>query len=65
MTDTHTRSILKGASWRAVGTLDTMVIAYAVTGRIAVAGTIGAVEVVTKIALYWLHERIWTRIPLR
>lgn len=59
MKDSHLRSIVKGISWRIVGTLDTITIAYLVTGHITKALTIGATEVVTKILLFYLHERVW------
>lgn len=59
MKDSHLRSILKGISWRIVGTADTITIALLVTGHIGKALTIGATEVITKILLFYLHERIW------
>lgn len=62
--DSHLRSILKAVSWRIVGTVDTMAIAYFWTGEIRKALVIGATEVLTKIGLYYLHERLWARIPL-
>jgi uncharacterized membrane protein len=62
--DSHLRSILKAVSWRIVGTVDTMVIAYFWTGEMGKALVIGATEVLTKIGLYYLHERLWARIPL-
>jgi len=54
---------MKAISWRATGTLDTIVISYIVTGHLRWALSIGAVELFTKITLYYLHERIWNRIP--
>ena len=57
--ESHLRSILKGVSWRVVGTLDTMVLSFIVTGRVDKAIKIGITEVFTKIALYWFHERVW------
>lgn len=62
--DSHLRSLLKAVSWRVVGTVDTMVIAYFWTGQLGKALVIGATEVLTKVGLYYLHERIWARIPL-
>ena len=59
----HWRSFAKAVSWRTTGTIDTFVISYLITGKFAVAGTIAGVEVVTKIILYYFHERIWTVIP--
>ena len=61
--ESHTRSLVKGVSWRIVGTLDTMVISYLITGSVRWAVSIGSVEVVTKIILYYLHERCWLLIP--
>jgi uncharacterized membrane protein len=43
--------------------LDTFVIGWIVTGRTAVAGTIAATELLTKIVLYYVHERAWAFIP--
>jgi uncharacterized membrane protein len=59
----HWRSIAKAISWRAVGTIDTMIISYLITGRIKLAVSIGCVELFTKILLFYLHERVWQRIP--
>lgn len=59
----HWRSIVKGISWRAIGTVDTMVISYIVTGRVKFALSIGCVELFTKVALFYFHERAWQRIP--
>ena len=53
----------KALSWRTTGTLDTMLIAFVITGRLKLAMSIGVVELVTKFCLYYLHERIWDRIP--
>jgi uncharacterized membrane protein len=64
MTDKPYRSLLKAASWRATGTLDTIVLSLIVTGQFKYALTIGFVELFTKIGLYYVHERIWNRISL-
>lgn len=56
------RSIVKAISWRIIGTLDTIVISWVITGEIALALSIGLVEVVTKMILYFFHERIWNLI---
>ena len=58
---TKTRSILKAISWRIVGTLDTMCLGWIITGSPLVGLKIGALELVTKFALYYLHERICLR----
>jgi uncharacterized membrane protein len=59
---THARSLIKGVSWRAVGTMDTIVVSYFITGHLFNSLKIGGLEVFSKIALYYLHERIWARI---
>ena len=61
--ESHVRSILKGISWRAVGTLTTIIIAYLLTGDTSSALQIGGIEVFTKFVLYYLHERAWQLIP--
>ncbi|MGF1564668.1 MAG: DUF2061 domain-containing protein [Flavobacteriales bacterium] len=54
-------SAAKAVSWRIVGTLDTMVISWLVTGKLTLALTIGGMEVISKMVLYYLHERAWER----
>lgn len=54
-----TRHILKTISWRIVGTLDTMMVGWVVTGNILVGMKIGGFEIATKMILYFLHERVW------
>jgi uncharacterized membrane protein len=62
MSDKPYRSAAKAISWRVTGTLDTIVVSYLVTGKVALALSIGFVELFTKIALYYAHERVWNRI---
>lgn len=61
-TDKPIKSALKAVSWRIVGTIDTMIISYFITGKVTLAISIGSVEVFTKTILYYFHERIWTHI---
>lgn len=58
------RSIIKALSWRTVGTIDTMLVSFFITGKIKLALSIGCIELFTKTLLYFLHERAWNRIPL-
>ena len=55
----YKRHILKTISWRLVGTLDTILLSWFITGSWKLGLSIGGVEVVTKMVLYFLHERIW------
>lgn len=56
------RSIVKSISWRLIGTIDTFIISWLITGKVSLALTIGAIELVTKMVLYFFHERIWNVI---
>ena len=60
MVDSHARSVAKAVSWRAIGTVDTFVISWLITGTAALAGGIAATEVFTKVVLFYLHERAWS-----
>ncbi len=53
------RHVVKAITWRCLATLDTILIAWWVTGDWQVGVQVGAIEVVTKLALYYLHERFW------
>lgn len=55
------RHILKTITWRVVGTIDTMLLSGLITGSWKTGLAIGGVEVITKMVLYFLHERIWYR----
>ncbi|QNM90206.1 DUF2061 domain-containing protein [Aliarcobacter cryaerophilus] len=56
------RSVVKTISWRTVGTLDTIIISYFITGNLVMAASIGSIEVITKMILYYFHERVWNRL---
>ena len=55
----YKRHLLKTISWRVIGTIDTMILSGLITGSWEMGLTIGGVEVVTKMILYYLHERAW------
>lgn len=55
----YKRHIAKTITWRIVGTIDTILLSWLITGDLAVGLTIGGVEVMTKMILYFAHERIW------
>ncbi len=56
------RSLVKTISWRAVGTITTVAISYIITGTMALAFSIGGIELVSKMVLYFFHERAWEKI---
>ena len=56
------RSIAKALSWRIIGTLDTLVDSYLLTGKMSLAASIASVDFLTKLILYFFHERAWNKI---
>jgi adenylyl-sulfate kinase len=54
-----TRHILKTISWRVVGTIDTILIGTFISNDFVIGMKIGGFEVITKMILYFLHERVW------
>jgi uncharacterized membrane protein len=64
-THAHTRplrSFIKAVSWRILGSIDTFVISYLVTGQAKWGVAIASVEALTKIFLYYFHERVWGHV---
>ena len=60
--DSQKRHIYKTFTWRAIGTLDTIIISWIISGNPYTGLKIGVSEVLTKMILYYLHERAWYRI---
>lgn len=57
--DSRKRHIAKTVTWRIVGTLDTMILAWIISGNPMTGLKIGVIEVFTKMLLYYFHERVW------
>ena len=60
--ETAVRSLVKAYSYRICGSLTTVIISYVITGHIVISMAIGATELVIKPFVYWMHERLWSRI---
>jgi len=60
--ETRKRSIVKTISWRVAATLITGVVTYFLTGRLDFAVTVGLADTFVKFFIYYVHERMWTRI---
>ena len=56
------RTLVKTISWRVLGTVATIVISYVITGTLALAFSIGFIELISKLVLYYFHERTWNKI---
>ncbi len=60
--EANARSFVKALSWRTLGSIDTFVLSYFFSGNASIAGKIAGTEVITKILLYFFHERVWAQI---
>ena len=56
------RSFVKTLTWRAIATTDTIIIARIITGSWSIGFGIAGIEVLTKMVLYYLHERGWSAL---
>lgn len=61
--ESHARSILKAVTWRAMGTVITVLVAWFISKEIGLAAKLGVVDTVFKIAAFYVYERLWNRIP--
>lgn len=64
-TDSKFKSAAKAISWRILGTFDTIIISYIITGELKMAFSIGSIEVFSKIGLYYVHERVWEKFTVK
>ncbi len=62
MSESRRRSVAKSLSWRVVATATTVLIVLAFTGEIELALTVGGVEVIAKLLIFYVHERTWQRV---
>ncbi len=56
------RSVIKAITWRITGSVDTILVSWLIIGRIDLALSIGVIEIITKMTLYYMHERAWSKI---
>lgn len=55
----HRRHVVKTVTWRIIGTLDTICLAWLISGDPLLGLSVGGAEMFTKMFLYYLHERVW------
>ena len=60
--ESRKRTIIKTITWRVTASLTTFLIAWILTGDLLIGASIGSIEAVAKIFLYYFHERIWINI---
>ncbi len=57
------RSVVKAISWRVLGTVDTMLVSlYVTNGELGTSTAIASIDFITKMILYFFHERVWNTI---
>ena len=61
--ETHSRSLMKALTYRVFGSLTTAGIVFFYNGNAKIAMGAGAIDALSKIVLYFLHERAWHFIP--
>jgi len=61
--ESHSRSVLKAFTWRVLASLTTAAIILGLTGRLDTAALVGSIEIVLKLVIYYIHERIWQMFP--
>ncbi len=59
------KTIAKSISWRILGSVITFGLVYIITGRLDIAAIVCGLEVLIKLALYFLHERVWDKLYSR
>jgi uncharacterized membrane protein len=60
--DTQKRTISKTITWRITASLTTFLIAWMLTGDVLIGASIGSIEAIAKIFLYYFHERMWNNL---
>ena len=60
--DSQKRTIVKTMTWRITASLTIFIIAWFITGDLLIGVSIGSIEAIAKIFLYYYHERIWNNI---
>lgn len=60
--NTNRRHALKTLTWRAIGTIDTIIIAWLFLDNVGESLNFGLYDTTLKLVLYYVHEKIWYRI---
>jgi uncharacterized membrane protein len=62
ITDSNKRHLIKTFSWRIIGTIDTIIFGWILTGNPFIGLKIGGIETISKMILYFGHEKLWYKI---
>jgi uncharacterized membrane protein len=61
--ESNARSLAKAVSYRVLGSMGTMLVVFCFSGNMTLSVGVGALDMLLKIGLYFLHERLWNYIP--
>jgi uncharacterized membrane protein len=61
----HKRHIAKTLSWRAIGTIDTLLFTWLISGDVEKGVSISAYTIITKMIWYYIHERVWFKSSIK
>ena len=56
------RSFAKSITWRICATITTVLLVWIFIGKPSIALSVGIVEVIVKLGVYYFHERAWNRV---
>ena len=60
--ETRTRTLVKAVLWNAIGLGVMALVGLIMTGSIAVGGTIAAINTGLGLSMYFIYERVWSRV---
>ena len=60
--ETRKRTVVKSITFRIIATIATVILVIAFTGDMAIAGLVGGLDLISKLIIYYLHERTWGKI---
>ena len=59
------RHLAKSISWRFIGTLDTFIFAWLITGDLNDGLNLSLITTITKLVWYYIHERLWIKSSIK
>jgi uncharacterized membrane protein len=61
--ESTSRSLAKAVSYRVLGSTGTALVVLVLSGNLKISLGVGALDMLLKVALYFVHERLWNHIP--
>jgi uncharacterized membrane protein len=61
--ESTSRSLAKAVSYRVLGSTGTALVVLILSGNLKISLGVGALDMLLKVALYFVHERLWNHIP--